>query len=401
MRGCGVRRYAVTTAVLASALALAAGCATSSAAARTVTGAGQSPAGWRVVPSAAIACTSAVGPGDRDAVVIDIGATSASDAWAAGVCGADGGTHDYIGQSPSGFVEHWNGRNWAQVRVPASGEYDMVRAVSPGNVWVASAAGDPWVIGRRGHVLDTAGGASVIHWNGAAWTEADRGAGYLSALAADPAGGMWALSYRDPDHPDSVLLHWSAGRWRLVAGPAGMSFAITAGGSGDCAISRCIGGFLGSSRRGGMWLGGTLTGGGPAIARYTGGGWTVSAVPAPGSGGWINAMTVTDHGVWVELDRSGAAPTLDRYDGHTWTAVSARYKPDGVTWPEINPGLNYRGYLLCQFSVSAAARAAVYGFGWTCPPASLALDLVPGMRQLWAAGMTPGSPRPRIIRSGG
>jgi hypothetical protein len=76
-------------------------------------------------------------------VILDVSATGPAEARAVGLCGADGGTHDFVGQTPTGFAGHWNDHQWRRVAVPASGEYDVVPAISPRNVWVASVTGDP------------------------------------------------------------------------------------------------------------------------------------------------------------------------------------------------------------------------------------------------------------------
>ncbi|HEX5303681.1 MAG TPA: hypothetical protein VFW50_42480, partial [Streptosporangiaceae bacterium] len=63
-------------------------------------------AAWRPVSGARITCHSALQRDDLDAAVLDVAAAGPADAWAVGVCGADGGTHDFVGQEPTGFVEH-------------------------------------------------------------------------------------------------------------------------------------------------------------------------------------------------------------------------------------------------------------------------------------------------------
>jgi hypothetical protein len=346
---------------------------------------------WRSIPGARITCHSAVQGNDQDAAILDVAATGPADAWAVGVCGADGGTHDFVGQTPTGFVEHWNGRRWSRVAVPASGEYDVVQAISPTDVWVTSVAGDPWAAGQTGNPAAMPGGANVIHWNGKDWTLAQQGlakTASIYALAAS-AGNVWMLTY---DRGATTVRHWNGRGWRHVDAPAGFRFATTPQPPSADPVG---GGFLaGTGTR--LWIGGENGATKPVIARRTASGWITVPVPVTRTHGWIDAMAASGQSIWVRVDESGnasdspAQTILERFDGRAWTTLSASPFPSPVNWSlaEVNAGLNYGGYLLCGFPLSAATRAAFFGFGWTCPTglAATALACVPGRRSLWAAG---------------
>jgi hypothetical protein len=350
-------------------------------------------AAWRPVPSARITCDSAVQRGDPDAAILDIAAVGPADAWAVGVCGADGGTHDFVGQTPAGFVEHWDGHRWSPAAVPASGEYDVVQAISPRDVWVTSVAGDPWAAAMAGPAA-MPGGARVIHWNGRTWTVAQQGmARSASVYALAAAGGSaWALT---GDHGAITVLQWSDGSWQPVAAPAGFGFATSPQPSQPPGTNPAGGGFLAGSGAG-IWIGGETGATTPVIARRTDSGWTTVAVPVTRTYGWIDAMAASGPNLWVQVkqsDAAGGTPShtiLERFDGRSWATLSASPLPPPVTWSaaEINAGQNYGGYLLCRFPLSAAQRAAFYGFAWTCPAglAVTALAPVPGRHALWAAG---------------
>jgi hypothetical protein len=376
---------ALATLALAGVAALAACGTTVSAATQAAQMA------WRPVPGARISCHSAVQRDDLDAAVLDVAAAGPADAWAVGVCGADGGTHDFIGQAPTGFVEHWDGRRWSRVAVPVSGEYDVVRASSPRDVWVASVAGDPWAAGQAGSPAAMPGGANVIHWNGRKWAVAQLGitrSASVYALAAT-AGNAWALTYL---HGATTVLHWAGAAWHPVAGPMGFRFATS---PQPPAADPVGGGFLAGDGAS-IWLGGETDATRPVIARRAGSGWVTTQVPVTSTYGWIDAMTASARGVWVRVEESDNAggtegrTLLERFDGHSWTTLSASPVPSPVNWStaEINAGQGYGGYLLCGFRLSAAQRAAFYGFGWTCPAglAVTALAPVPGRHVLWAAG---------------
>lgn len=395
-------RGALPAAAIACVAALAA-CATAST---TATGT-QSPAAWQSIRAARITCYSAVQRDDPDAAILDVAATGPADAWAAGVCGADGGTHDFVGQTPTGFVEHWDGHRWSVVAVPSSGEYDMVQAISPADVWVTSVAGDPWAAGPAGSPAAMPGGANVIHWDGRQWMVAQQGIARSASVytLAVAAGTAWALTY---DHGATTVLHWAGGSWRPVAGPAGFRFATT---PQPPSANPVGGGFLaGTGTR--LWIGGENDATTPVIAQRTAVGWTIVPVPVTRTYGWIDAMAVSGPNVWVradESDNTGDSPgrtILERFDGRSWTTLSASPFPAPVNWSaaEINAGQDYGGYLLCGFPLPAAQRAAFYGFAWTCPVglAVTAMAPVPGRHALWAAGArNPGlAMRPAIAMFG-
>jgi hypothetical protein len=379
-------RGALPALAIAGVTALAA-CATASTAATGT----HPPAAWRPIPGARVTCHSALQRDDPDAAILDVAATGPADAWAAGVCGADGGTHDFVGQTPTGFVEHWDGHRWSAVAVPASGEYDVVQAISPADVWVTSVAGDPWAAGPAGSRAAMPGGANVIHWDGRQWTVAQQGIAPASVYAlAAAAGTAWALTY---DHGATTVLYWVDGSWRPVAGPAGFRFATT---PQPPSANPVGGGFLASTGGARIWIGGEDDATTPVIAQRTASGWTTVPVPVTRTYGWIDAMAVSGPNVWVRVDESGRTDdssrqtVLERFDGRSWTTLSASPLPSPVNWSaaEINAGQNHGGYLLCGFPLSAAQRAAFYGFAWTCPAglAVTALAPVPGSHALWAAG---------------
>jgi len=233
----------------------------------------------------------------------------------------------------------------------------------------------------------------------------------LYSLAAASGPSVWALAYTAADdHPPTALLSWDGSRWQQIAGPAGFVFATQPRSTSADPIG-C--GFLAASPAAGVWIGGETTATTPVIAKRHGTGWTTIPVPISTSHGWIDTMTVSGHDVWVQVDQAADSadtngkPVLERYDGSAWTVLSTSFAPVSTNWSiaEINAGQNYGGYLLCQFKLTSAQRAAFYGFAWTCPPQSTALTAlaaVPGKPAIWAAGAkNPGpSMRPRTALFG-
>ena len=339
------------------------------------------------MPGAVIICHSALSPADQNAVVLGVSADSASDAWGVGVCGEDGGTHDDVGMTPSGFVEHWDGRAWRRVPAPSSGEYDLVRAVSPADVWVASLAGDSWASTQQSSATAMPGGPAVIHWNGLSWAPATAGLGrVVYGLVASRTAGVWALT-------SAGVQRYADGAWQTVPGPAGVSFGLHYyGGSGPQESA-----FLAAAPAG-LWAVGDSAPGMPVLAYWSGGQWTTVPVPVAGAANAITGVTANGSGSWLTFQSSGngdaahnTVPVLERWDGQSWSPVArATLQPQYPAWPVqiAAPGEDYGGSLLCRFPLTSAQRAPFYGYAWTCPSGlnAITMTTVPGTKYLWAAG---------------
>ena len=139
---------------------------------------------WKVVPSP----NPTPGPEQLDGVAV----LSPKSAWAVGWYKGPGALQT--------LVLHWNGTKWKRVRSPNPSDpgirpYDALTAVA------ALSARDVWAVGaylhRKGrrHSYVTL----VLHWNGKHWKRSPSanpgGVGHvnvLDAVAADPAGHLWA-----------------------------------------------------------------------------------------------------------------------------------------------------------------------------------------------------------------
>jgi hypothetical protein len=344
-------------------------------------------AGWQNVPGAVIVCHSALSPADQNALVLGVSADSASDAWGVGVCGEDGGTHDDVGMTPSGFIEHWDGRTWRRVPAPASGEYDLVRAVSPTDVWAASLAADSWASTQQSSATAMPGGPAVIHWNGRSWAPATAGLGQVVyGLVASRTAGVWALT-------SAGVQRYADGAWETVPGPPGVSFGLHYYNGPGLQESA----FLAASSAG-IWAVGDTAPGMPVLARWAGAQWTTVPVPVTRASNPITDVTANGSGVWVTFQSSDtgdavydSVPVLERWNGQSWMLVArAALQPQYPIWPvEIAaPGEDYGGYLLCRFPLISAQRPLFYGFAWTCPSGlnAITMTAVPGTKYLWAAG---------------
>jgi hypothetical protein len=384
-----LRPVSAPAVAIAAAVTVVAACGAVSAGPARVAGpaAFHPRAGWQNVPGAAIICHSALSPADQNAAVLGVSADSASDAWGVGVCGEDGGTHDDVGMTPSGFVEHWDGRAWRRMPAPSSGEYDLVRAVSPADVWVASLAGDSWASTQQSSATAMPGGPAVIHWNGRSWAPATAGLGpVVYGLVASRTAGVWALT-------SAGVQRYADGAWRTVSGPAGVSFGLHYyGGPGPQESA-----FLAAAPAG-IWAVGDSAPGMPVLAYWSGGQWTTVPVPAAGAANAITGVTANGSGAWLTFQSSGnggaahdTVPVLERWDGHSWSPVArAALQPQYPAWPVqiAAPGEDYGGSLLCRFPLTSAQRAPFYGYAWTCPSGlnAITMTTVPGTKYLWAAG---------------
>lgn len=144
----------------------------------------------------------------RASWLLDVAATSASDAWAVG---ADGPRTD--------LILHWNGTKWTLIHERSYISIMGVAAVSPRSAWAVGAGWDP----RVGEGV----GVRMIQWNGAAW-QATPGLSLargvtLTAVAAGSVTNVWAAGTAggiDGRKAHGVLVaHWNGSRWSQRAIP--------------------------------------------------------------------------------------------------------------------------------------------------------------------------------------
>ena len=129
-------------------------------------------------------------PAPDDGELVDVAATSASNAWAVG---------------PQVLL-HWNGTVWTRTPVPAGmrdGVFTAVAASSAKNAWAVTYAGQ--------HV------PPIMHWNGRRWRQVaspDIGRTYaLSDVATTSASEVWAVGSAPEGSSRALLLHWNGRSW--------------------------------------------------------------------------------------------------------------------------------------------------------------------------------------------
>jgi hypothetical protein len=152
--------------------------------------------GWRVV--------SKLGPSESDWVT-SLTAVSATDAWS---------TWSAVGNKD---VEHWNGRSWQRVSVPAN----LASRVAGAPIG-ASSASDVWVFGAVG---------SVIRYNGGKWrvqtipkwaVHSNLGGEISVTPAVFSPTNVWAFSlgWDAPTKPDHYAARYNGHVWTKVEMPA-------------------------------------------------------------------------------------------------------------------------------------------------------------------------------------
>ncbi|MFD9066765.1 WD40/YVTN/BNR-like repeat-containing protein [Kitasatospora purpeofusca] len=138
-----------------------------------------------------------------------VAATSARDGWLVGDSGRGGGPV---------MTQHWNGRSWQLEPAPmpvdsVGGGLLGIAALTPNNAWAAG-----WSQGPDGHV------GIVQHWNGRSWRQVELPAPFrswgLGAIAAAGPDDVWAVGngYSEDDRP--VALHFDGRGWSVVPVPA-------------------------------------------------------------------------------------------------------------------------------------------------------------------------------------
>ena len=175
---------------------------------------------WTVVPSP--------NPTQQSALLQDVVAVSANDAWAVGNYSNSDGVFLTL-------AEHWDGSSWSIVSTPNVGSvYDQLYGVS------ALGSDDVWAVGStegpsgRIHTL-------AEHWDGVSWTvvptpPTPNQATSLAGVNVISPANVWAVgktTTRGSSHrlrirytTGTLIEHWDGHAWSIVPNP--MSGAVLA-----------------------------------------------------------------------------------------------------------------------------------------------------------------------------
>jgi hypothetical protein len=113
-------------------------------------------------------------------------------------------------------ILHWNGKRWSVYPMPAALATGSNRFFAGGGI-LATKNDGVWFAGAVGESYQPA----AVHLDNGRWT-IDRVAApeYLAALVSDGHGGLWSASWQGSS--SAQIWHYTAGRWRRSADPAGI-----------------------------------------------------------------------------------------------------------------------------------------------------------------------------------
>ena len=277
-------------------------------------------------------------------------APAKDDAW------VFGGTNPGGPGSPT--AEHWDGRRWQAVWLPArlSGFIIAASASSARSIWAVSYLG-----------------TYVLHWNGRIWTVARRwrSAGTATSIAAISPSDVWVFG-----DGGRGTWHYDGRSWTRITGAAGSIYRASAVG------------------RNNIWAI-TQAADGRSVEHYNGRKWRLAPTgPALAGTRPDDILAVSRHDIWVD----GVSLARDRlvvvhWNGMRWTRFAApwlvapeRFAADGkggIWIPTVTGGLTSTTWILHLTRAGRWSRTKVTA-GLFSGVGDLAL--VPGTRSLWGSG---------------
>ena len=284
-----------------------------------------------------------------------------------GVSAGPGGSAWAAGSTTSGrtLIVHWNGAAWSQATSPSPGSAALLHGVSAGPDGSAWAAGDTCTSGC-GTPSET-DQTLILHWDGAAWSQtaspSPGSTAFLYGVSAGPDGSAWAVGYTGtPAGADrALILHWDGAAWSRAASPSPGRDALLLG------VSAGPGGTA--------WAVGDscLSGCGTTSAVYRmlilhwdGKAWSLATRPSLGSGAYLYGVSAGPGGTaWAVgyICTSGChtAAEADQMLILRW---------DGTSWSQSpTPSLGSDALL---DAVSAGPGGTAWAVGSSCTPGCLA-----------------------------
>jgi hypothetical protein len=228
-------------------------------------------------------------------VLVDVSASSTTDAWAVGAQGR----RTWL--TSRTLAERWDGVKWQQVATPNPGQrrdrIDKLDAV------VAIASNDAWAVGEYG-----IGSAPplLLHWNGSKWLRqivpsAARHATFYDLAAVSPSD-VWAVGVSRLGL--ARTMHYNGSGWRVVPavnpGPSASLSGVAATSSSD------------------VWAVGDQHG--TLVEHWDGTAWHL-VTPSRKSARELGVATTSPTDAWgVGLTKS-LDSGIDHWDGHAWKVV--------------------------------------------------------------------------------
>jgi hypothetical protein len=290
-------------------------------------------------------------------------ALAKNNAWALGATDASGAT------TPEAVAEHWNGKTWSAVPMPAGADGEVTGAS-------AASASSIWAVTDNGPQTQT---AYVLYWNGSEWSVSEKltGFGELTGVTAVSARNVWVFGGPGGE-PGFGTYHYNGNAWEQVTA------ASNAGIENGSAVSATN-----------IWAVGSTEAPEDSVYHYNGKSWGHVTAPAL-SGlqfGTIHAYSVSN--VWATaIDGTDATSpsVLVHYNGKTWTRYKlpwtlqlGRFAPDGhggfwLTGYSFSTTTDATtSYLVHRTSAGVWSRVTT-----SADPSDLALT--PGTASLWGVG---------------
>lgn len=121
------------------------------------------------------------------------------------------------------LAEHWDGRSWRVLPVPAGSAPSAFYAVS------AHGSGDVWAVGDQTKPGTKNVAAPLAeHWDGRSWAVADLpdvGNALLTGVYAASPADVWATVYTPAAVP-AVFLHDNGGTWAAIPAPGPQAYGL-------------------------------------------------------------------------------------------------------------------------------------------------------------------------------
>lgn len=312
--------------------------------------------GWTVVTAP---------PTGQNATLEGVATVSDNDAWAVGF--RNGNAFTNVGAKV--LIDHWDGTAWSQVATPAPPQNTaLLNDVS------ASSATDAWAVGRTQLNKSNFQGLA-LHWDGSAWSISSSFPGALGAYATGVADINPADAYaigNNSSIPRGHLAHWDGTAWSSVTVPLPPNAstnttldAISADGPNDVwAVGTFLNSATGQSDNFTIHFNGTawsvvpmpVAGGFDAIkansptdvwavgdqgavdstnpatltAHFNGTAWSIVPSPSPGHSAILTGVTTSNAtnnvwavGVFTPAGTTGSQTLTLNWNGTKWSVVAS------------------------------------------------------------------------------
>jgi hypothetical protein len=346
--------------------------------------------GWRAAATVAVK--------GRQVLVSGINAVSAKDAWAVGAAATSSGS------KLTTVVEHWTGKAWKPVALPAKVAKAASTAQFLSSTITASSSTNVWVFGE----LPLASGAeNYLHFNGKTWTTGtvpgtSSSAGQFAVVGAAKAvgnSGVWAFGAKlkatsTAETMTPMAIEYNGHSWSSKSVP----------GSGEIVAASAISASNIWAVVGTSDIEGSPVASKPSVLHWNGTSWAAAAQPKLPAGASLGAIT-TGPGdtVWVAGAVAKGSATkaqfVDKLTGSSWAApadlkdsASSSACEQGSLAPDGHGGLWTLGlcldkgtFELWHFTGGKSSAPSSPKFG-ASKAAVLQLAAVPGTSSVWAAG---------------